>query len=272
MITGANSGIGKVIAKRLAGIGATVVMVCRNRSKGELALREIKNETSNDSVDLMLADLSSLESVRQLAKDFLQKYEKLHVLVNNAGLILGNRVATPDGLESTFVVNYLSHFLLTNLLLGTLKASAPSRVVNITSDAHFSGHIDFDDPQGEKHYGGLRAYSQSKLAQVVFTYELAKRTMGSGVSVNCVHPGAVRTKWGNGAGLLEIGIRIARPFMLSPEKGAETPIYVATSAEVKDVTGKYFSKKKESESSKESYDANVSKKLWELSDELTKLR
>jgi retinol dehydrogenase 14 len=272
LVTGANSGIGFVMARELARMGATVVMVCRNQSKGEVARTEIKNSTKNESVELMISDLALLDSVRNLAKDFKQKHEKLHVLVNDAGLILGKRITTPDGLETTFQVNYLSHFLLTLLLLDCLKASAPSRIVNVSSDAHFSGHMNFDDLQEQNGYGSMKSYCQSKLAQVLFTYELAERVKGAGVTVNCVHPGTVRTNWGDEAGALGIGIRIARPFMLSPEKGAETPLYVATSPVLEGVSGKFFSKKKDTRSSNESYDETERKKLWDVSMKLSGLQ
>ena len=271
MVTGANSGIGKVVAKELSRMGGRVTLVCRNQVKGEIARNEIENATGNKSVELILSDLSDLESVQALAKNYKGAHTKLNVLVNNAGLIMGKRTATVDGLETTFVVNYLSHFLLTSLLLDLLRNSAPSRVVNVTSDAHFRGHMSFEDLQEVRNYGVMRAYCQSKLAQVLFTYELAERLKGSGVTVNCVHPGAVRTRWGDEAGALGIGIRVARPFMLSPERGAETPIYLASSPDVEGVTGKFFSKKKERQSSSESYDQTEWKKLWEVSMKLAGL-
>ena len=271
IVTGANSGIGKVVAKELSRMGGRVTLVCRNQVKGEIARNEIENATGNKSVELILSDLSDLESVQALAKNYKGAHTKLNVLVNNAGLIMGKRTATVDGLETTFVVNYLSHFLLTSLLLDLLRNSAPSRVVNVTSDAHFRGHMSFEDLQEVRNYGVMRAYCQSKLAQVLFTYELAERLKGSGVTVNCVHPGAVRTRWGDEAGALGIGIRVARPFMLSPERGAETPIYLASSPDVEGVTGKFFSKKKERQSSSESYDQTEWKKLWEVSMKLAGL-
>src|SRR5579875_2392703 len=224
MVTGANSGIGKETSRALARMGASVVMVCRNKSKGEDALQEISRDRANiGSLELMIADFASLDSVRKLAQEYKEKHDRLHVLVNNAGLILGHRVVTVDGMEETFEVNYLSHFLLTLLLLDTLKASAPSRIVNVTSAAHYTGHIDFDDLQEERKYGAMRSYCQYKLAQVLFTHELANRLKDSGVTVNAVHPGSVRTSWGDQGGLLSIGIRIARPFLISAQKGAETP-------------------------------------------------
>jgi NAD(P)-dependent dehydrogenase (short-subunit alcohol dehydrogenase family) len=271
MVTGANSGIGFVAAREIARKGASVVLVCRDAEKGKIALEEIEKGTENQSSELLIADLSSLESVRTLAQDFRKTHEKLHILMNNAGVIMGKRIVTSDGMETTFQVNYLSHFLLTNLLLDVLKNSAPARIVNTTSDAHFSGKMDFDDLQGEGSYGAMKSYSQSKLAQVLFTHELAEKLKGTGVTANCVHPGAVRTRWGDEAGVLGIGIRLARPFMLSPEKGAETLIFVATSNEIEGVTGKYFTKKQVMDSSKESYSNEEAEKLWEISLKLSKL-
>lgn len=274
MITGANSGIGKATAIGLARMGATVVMVCRDQSKGEAARNEIVQlgGSKKENVDLMHADLASLDSVRELARGFMQRYEKLHVLVNNAGLILSKRSVTKDSLETTFEVNYLSHFLLTNLLLGVLKASAPSRIINVSSDSHTGGHMNFDDLQGEKGYSGGRAYSQSKLAQVLFTYELAERLKGTGVTVNCVHPGAVASNWGRkSAGALSFALKIFGPFEPSPEKGADTVVYLASSPVVADVTGRYFTKRKQVESSKESHDAAQAQRLWQVSSILAKV-
>ena len=271
LVTGANSGIGFVIARELARLGGRVIVVCRDSAKGKDAVDQIKNVTKNQTVELMIADLASLSSVRKLVDDIKMTNERLHILVNNAGLILGKRTVTADGLESTFQVNYLSHFLLTNLLLDVIKASAPSRIVNVTSSAHFGGRIDFEDLQEKNGYGAMKSYCQSKLAQVLFTHELSEKLKGTGVTVNCVHPGAVRTRWGDEAGTLGIGIRMARPFMMSPEKGAETPIYVATSQELEGVSGKYFSKKKIEESSKESNNEEEARKLWDVSLKLSGL-
>lgn len=269
MITGANSGIGFQTALALADMGASLVMVCRDKSKGNEAKREVVEKSGNSAIELMLCDLSSMSSVRDLARRFLDTHDRLHILVNNAGLIMGSRRVTDDDLETTFEVNYLSHFLLTLLLLDTMKASAPSRVINVSSSAHFNGKMDFDDLQEEKNYSAMRSYCQSKLAQVLFTHELAKKLEGTGVSVNAAHPGAVRTRWGDEAGALSIGIKIARPFMLSPEKGAQTPIYLASSPEVEGITGKYWEKKKEKPSSSESYDENEARLLWVVSSKIT---
>lgn len=271
MVTGANSGIGKEVSRELARMGANVVLVCRSKEKGDDTIEEISKDTGRKSLELMIADFASLTSVRKLVSDFTKTHDKLHVLVNNAGLIIGRRIVTEDGLEETFQVNYLSHFLLTNLLLDTMKKSAPSRIVNVSSSAHYSGHIDYDNLNGERKYSTLRAYSDSKLEQVLFTYELANRLQGSGVTVNAVHPGAVRTHWGDEGGLWSIGIRIARPFLISPAKGAMTPLYVATSPKLEGVSGKYFSNMKEESSSKESYDNSIASRLWRESIKLAHL-
>ena len=193
LITGANSGIGKATALELAGMGATLVIVARDKQKGENAMSEIRSDTGNNSIELLLADLSSLQSVRELAQQFQAKYYKLHVLINNAGLFNQRRHVTPDGYEATFAINYLAPFLLTNLLLDELRSSTPSRIVNVSSVGHYNGHINFDDINMEKNYGGWKAYQQSKLALVLFTRELAKKLQGTGVTVNSVHPGLIST-------------------------------------------------------------------------------
>jgi retinol dehydrogenase 14 len=275
LITGATSGIGKATAMELASMGASVVMVGRDRGRGEAALAEIKEGSANASVDLMMADLSSQEQIRRLAHEFKEAYPRLDVLINNAGLFRGERITTQDGQETTFAVNHLAYFLLTKLLLDVLKASAPSRIVNVASGEQRNGTIDFDDLQGEKRYNGPKAYSQSKLATVLFTYELARRLEGTGVSANCLHPGGrmpVRTNFGSGvSGVIGLMVRALRPLMISPEKGAETSIYLASSPEVEGVSGRYFVKKAEARTSDESYDAGLARRLWEVSAELTNL-
>jgi len=272
MVTGANSGIGKATAMGLAEMSATVILVCRSKEKGEAALSEMREKSGNNSLDLMLADMSSMRSVRQLASEFRRKYDRLHVLVNNAGLFMFTRTTTGDRLETTFEVDYLSHFLLTGLLIDLLKASAPSRLVEVSSVAHYNGHMNFDDLQGEKGYGGWKAYSQAKLAQVLFTYELARRLKGTGVTANCLHPGAVATNiWSRPLGRAGFIMKLLRLFMMGPEGGAKTPIYLASSPDVEGVSGKYFTNKKEKESSKESNDEQVARRLWLVSEELTGL-
>jgi retinol dehydrogenase-14 len=270
LITGGNSGIGKATALGLANTGATVVVVGRDRGRGEAAVAEIRGKSGNGSVDLMLADLSSQESIRQLAKDFKDTYQRLHVLINNAGVFLSKRTVTVDGIETTFAVNHLAPFLLTNLLLDVLEASAPARIVNVTSSGERSGAINLDDLQGEAKYSGFRAYNQSKLAMILFTYELARRLEGTGVSANCVHPGVVVTNLGSGSsGSFGLLLRLMRPFFSSPEKGAEPSIYLASSPEVEGVSGKYFAKKAEARSSEQSYNEEMGRRLWQVSAELT---
>jgi retinol dehydrogenase-14 len=272
LITGATSGIGKATAMGLANMGASVVMVGRDRGRGEAAMAEVKEKSGNASVDLMLADVSSQEEIRRLADEFKEAYPRLDVLINNAGVFVSKRITTADGIEMTFAVNHLAYFLLTNLLLDVLKASAPSRIVNVSSGDHSNGTIDFDDLQGEKGYKGAKAYSQSKLANVLFTYELARRFEGTGVTANCLHPGVVRTNFGSGvSGVFGFMVRALRPLMISPEKGAETSIYLASSQEVEGLSGRYFVKKAEARSSDVSYDERLARRLWEVSAELTNL-
>jgi retinol dehydrogenase-14 len=249
------------------------VMVGRDRGRGEAVMDEIKAKSGNNSVALMLADLSSQEEIRRLAHEFEEAYPRLDVLINNAGLFRSERITTADGLETTFAVNHLGCFLLTNLLLDVLETSVPSRIVNVSSGEQRNGTIDFDDLQGEEGYKGAKAYSQSKLANVLFTYELARRLEGTGVSANCLHPGAgVRTNFGSGvSGVFGVMVRALGPLMISPEKGAETSVYLASSPEVKGVSGRYFVKKAEARSSEMSYDERIARRLWEVSAELTKV-
>src|SRR5918997_5893140 len=244
LITGATSGIGKATAMGLANMEASVMMVGRDRGRGEAAMAEIKERSGNASVDLILADVSSQKEIRRLADEFREAYPRLDVLINNAGVFRSERITTADGIEETFAVNHLAYFLLTNLLLDTLEAGAPSRIVNVASADHSNATIDFDDLQGEKGYTGAKAYSQSKLANVLFTHELARRLRGTGVTANCLHPGVVGTNLGSGvSGALGFLVRALRPLMKSPKKGAKTSIYLASSPEVEGSSGGYFVKK-----------------------------
>jgi len=269
MITGANSGIGKQTATSLADMGATIIMVCRDAAKGEAALNEIKEKTGNSSIDLLLADLSSQQAIRDLVEEFNSKYQELHVLINNAGVVLSKRHVTVDGFETQFAVNFLAPFLLTNLLLDVLKASAPARIVNVSSEVHQRATLDFNDLQSEKKYGAFFTYGRSKLALTLFTYELARRLQSSGVTANAVHPGVVNTNLGRDMDWFSRGF--TKVFFKSPVKGAETSIYVASSPEIEGVTGKYFANKKEKLSSKASYDETLAKQLWDVSVQLTNL-
>jgi len=250
-------------------MGATVVMICRNKERGEAAAREIKAETGSSSVFLLLADLLSQIQIRRVVQAFNSSFEKLHVLINNAGSYFPGRVLSEDGLESTLALNYLAPFLLTNLLLKKLKGSAPSRVVNVSSVAHESGRIDFNNLNGERSYSGVSAYSRSKLALVLFTNEIARRLSGSGVTANSLHPGAVRTNIWRHTGIFSPLTLLASSFMIGPEKGAETVLYLASSPEVLTATGKYFEKKREKRLSESSYDEELARRLWFVSEELT---
>src|SRR5438132_7244598 len=270
MVTGANSGIGKATALELAQMGATVVMVGRDRARGEEARSEITTKSRNNAVDLLQADLSSQQSIRKLVENFQHHYTHLHVLINNAGATFpGRRRETVDGLEMTFAVNYLAPFLLTNLLLDTLKASAPARIVNVSSNSHEAGYIQLDDLQAE-HYRSMRAYGQSKLAVVLFTYELARRLQGTGVTANCLHPGFVATNFAQSdAGpAVRLLVKLIGSFGTSPQEGAKTSIYLASSPEVEDVTGKYFVKSIPKRSAAISYDESLQRQLWEQSAKL----
>ena len=268
MITGANSGIGKATAIGLAKLNATVIMVCRDKERGEKAREEIINQTGNKKIDLFLCDLSSQEQIRKLVSEFKEKYQKLHVLINNAGVMLRNRSECVDGLEMNFAVHVLTPYLLTLLLLDVLKKSVPSRVILVGSAMHKMAKMDFDDLQCEnKKYRLNKAYGSSKLAETLIGYELSRRLKATGVNVNLIHPGVVATNLGRDQS--KFSQWFARKFFKSPEAGAETSIYLATSSEVEGVTGKYFINKEERRSSKESYNKDYSKRLWEICAEIT---
>jgi NAD(P)-dependent dehydrogenase (short-subunit alcohol dehydrogenase family) len=272
MVTGANAGIGKATAQGLANISATVVMVCRSQERGEAALAEIREQSSNDHISLLVADLASQTEIRRLAEDFKKHYSTLHVLVNNAGIIPRKREVTVDGCETQFAVNHLAPFLLTNLLLDILKSSAPARIVTVSSDMHRGATINFDDLQSERSYRPVRVYSRTKLANVLFTYELARRLQGTAVTANCLHPGVVATKLlADGMGMPRALRTTTRLIGAKPDKGAKTSIYLAASPEVEGVSGKYFVRQKAVESSKGSYDENLASRLWRVSAELTGL-
>ena len=272
LITGANSGIGKETVVALARAGATVVFTSRDPEKGEQAAADVRQRSGAD-VALMPLDLASFPSIRALAGGFLQRYDELHVLINNAGLILTERTETEQGFETTFGVNHLGHFLLTQLLLDRVKASAPARIINVASNAHrfARGGLDFDDLQLTNSYGGMQAYTRSKLANIYFTRELARRLEDSGVTVNAVHPGVVATGFardGDAKGLVPWLMALARPFYRSPEKGAQTSIFVASSAELDGVSGKYFANSKETQPTSIAQDDEAARRLWAASEEL----
>jgi NAD(P)-dependent dehydrogenase (short-subunit alcohol dehydrogenase family) len=272
VVTGSNSGIGKETALALSGMGATVVMAVRDRERGEKARAEIVGETGKDAIHLMICDLSSMDSVRQFAKEFRRKYDRLHALVNNAGVFVGKREVTVDGFERTLAVNYLAPFLLTQELLPLLKSSAPSRIINIGSGMHRSGRIDFNDLQCRK-CNAMKAYANSKLMLTTYTYELSRRLQGTGVTVNVVEPGFVATNLGNNSGsrLYSLAFLIARPFQISAKKAAETHVYLASSPKVDGITGKCFSELKETTTAQASYDQQTQRRLYDTTLELLRL-
>jgi NAD(P)-dependent dehydrogenase (short-subunit alcohol dehydrogenase family) len=270
VVTGATSGIGKAAATALARLGATVVLVGRDRGRTETAAAEI-GSVSASPPRAEIADLASLEQVRGLAGR-LAGLERIDVLVNNAGLVLGERRITEDGFEYVFALNHLAPFLLTSLLLPKLTASAPARVVTVTSDAHSAARLDLSDPNLERGWDSWRSYANSKLANILFTRELARRLDGTGVTASCAHPGVVRTGFGRDARpLLRLGVTIARPFMLSPERGADTIVYLASSPDVADQTGGYYVKRQRRDPSAAARDDATARTLWEISEKMTGL-
>jgi NAD(P)-dependent dehydrogenase (short-subunit alcohol dehydrogenase family) len=273
LITGATNGIGKAASLELARQGANVVIVGRDKAKTESVANELRNNSGNKNVEYLLADLSSQASIRKLADDFKANYSQLDVLINNAGGFFDTRKTTVDGLEYTFAFNHLGYFLLTHLLLDVLKASTPSRIINVSSAAQGFARLDLNDLQSQKKYRGFPAYNLSKLANVMFTYELAKRLQGTGVTVNALHPGVVKTGFAADAkGVMGFVFSMANRFGgVTPEQGADTTVYLATSPEVATVTGKYFHKRKEEKTNPVSYDANANQRLWNESAKLVKL-
>ncbi len=262
LVTGANSGIGFETAKALAKMGAHVVMACRNEAKARVAQQDIIKASKNPDVDLLIVDMSSLDSVRELAQTIKKNYQRLDVLINNAGVMLSKRQLSADGYEMQYAVHHLGPFLLTHLLLDLLKASASSsssaRIINVSSKLHSMANIEFDNLQAEKKFGLLKAYGMSKLALLMFSYSLAERLKGSGVTVNALHPGVIGSNLGGIPGFIKI-------FMKSPKRGAETSVFLASSPSVENVSGKYFSNCKPVNSSTASYNAEVAEKLWQLS-------
>ena len=267
IVTGANSGIGKFAARGLASMGASVTMVARSRERGEKALKEVQTASGSNNVRLMLCDLSSQVSIREFAAAFESENDRLDVLLNNAGSNYFKRHESVDGLELTFALNHMGYFVMTNLLLNIIKASAPARIVNVSSDEHRVDRIAFDDLQREQDYG-TNVYAETKLMNVLFTYDLARRLEGTGVTVNTMHPGFSRTNFGrrdNGF-LGKFFVPVASLFGRSPERGAETAIYLASSPEVEGVTGKYFVDKQAVPSVDLSYDEAMQARMWEASE------
>lgn len=273
IVTGSNSGIGKETALALAQMGATVVMAVRNPERGEKARQEIIHKTGNNGTLLMICDLSSMASIRQFTKEFKDKHDRLDVLLNNAGAVFSKRQTTIDEFERTLAVDYLAPSLLTYELLPLLKSSTPSRVVNVGSGMHRSGKIDLDNPQSEKSYNGLNVYANAKLMLTTYTYELARRLAGTGVTANLAEPGFVATNLAKNSGSLiySLGFGVMRPFQISARKGAETSVYLASARELEGVTGKCFSRLRETTTAKISYDQQMRTRLWDATLELLAL-
>lgn len=280
LITGATNGIGKVAALELAKMGAEVIIVGRNPSKTERVLNELKIESGNHNMDMLIADLSSIEQIRKLADEFLAKYDSLDVLLNNAGAVFSSYQTSADGLEMTFALNHISYFLLTNLLLDTLKQTAQdkeeARIINVSSGAHSGARngLRLDNLYDESSFRSFGSYSESKLANILFTYELDRQLDGTNVTVNALHPGFVSTGFGHNAnGIMATLIKVMQRFFAkSPEQGAETMIYLSSSPDVKGVSGKYWDNKKAVKSNDISYDRDQQQRLWEVSEEITGLK
>ena len=272
LITGATAGIGRAAALQLSQLGANLVLVARDPKKAEATVQQIRQLTGNQEVGILLADLSSQQEVRQLAEEFKAQYQRLDVLINNAGLLMTSRQESQDGIEMTFALNHLSYFLLTNLLLDVLKSSSPSRIVNVSSDSHQHAILDFGDLQYRGRYRGFQAYGRSKLANLLFTYELARRLEGTGVTVNSLHPGLVATNFLANNGFQGRAMNLfGRLLGRSPEKGARTVTYLASSTDVEGVTGQYFVDEGLVASSPASHNRDDALRLWQESEELTGL-
>jgi len=272
MITGATSGIGREMALALARLNHKIVIIGRNEKKCLNTQNQIKAQTGNQQIEYITADFSALSNIRNLTEQFKQKYKKLDILINNAGVYSIKRSESIDGYEMTFAVNHLAHFLLTNLLMERLKTSPAARIINVSSMAHEKSNIDFDDLSCKNNYNGLYAYARSKLANILFTYELARLLKDTNITVNAFHPGFVATNFGKNNGIIRFILRrLIKRGALTPVQGAKTGIYLATSEEVNGVSGKYFVNKKAVNSSKESYDETLAKELWYKSCKLTGL-
>ncbi|WP_207430844.1 SDR family oxidoreductase [Sabulibacter ruber] len=270
VVTGASSGIGKATAEALAQQGAHVILICRSAQKGQQAITDIQKKVPEARLSLHLADLSSLQEVRRVAEELKENYPVIDVLINNAGLIPGTLQTTVDGWELAWATNHLAPFLLTNLLMDSLLASEQGRVINVTSEAHRLGQLDFEHAGKPEKYSAITAYADSKLANIYFTYELARRTEFTNVTVNCLHPGVVATNFGKNSNIFVKSLMLlSRLFMKSPAKGAQTSVYLATSPYVKHVSGKYFKNSRQVNSSADSNNAHLARRLWDISAEQT---
>lgn len=273
LITGANSGIGKITARELAKKGMIILMVCRDLKKGEHARKEIMDANKDARLELYPCDLSKQDDIVRLVDRIREKHNKLDILINNAGSIIPGRMLTSEGYEITFAVNHLAPFLLTHLLLDLLLEGNTPRIITLSSEAHRYAKLDFSDLQSAKKYNALTAYSNSKLANILFTRQLAKKVQAFGITANCLHPGVVATNFGGQfKGITALAMKLLRPFFISPEKGAETVIYLASSPQIEGQTGLYFNRKKPKEPSKEAQSNYYADMLWEISNELTRLK
>ena len=269
LVTGATDGIGKVSARVLAELGAKVIIVGRNPEKSAIVLAELRSISGNENIDLLMADLAVMQEVRDLAEQVISRYDRIDVLLNNAGGYFTKHEITSDGLEMTFALNHMSYFLLTNKLMELLKYSAPARIVNVSSDAHYGVDMEFENLNGEQEYKAWKAYQKSKLANVLFTYELLKKVPGN-ITVNCLHPGFVATNFGHNNGgffgpVLKIAQRISA---IDPEEGAKTSIFLCSAPEIKGASGKYFYKCQPKTSSQESRNMDTGKRLWQISSDI----
>jgi NAD(P)-dependent dehydrogenase (short-subunit alcohol dehydrogenase family) len=269
LVTGATAGIGEVTACELARMGARVILVSRDPQRCADTAARIQEKTGSSAVEYLYADLSSQAQVRRLAREILQRCDRLDVLVNNAGALFMRRQESEDGIEMTWALNHLSYFLLTDLLLDLIKASAPARIVNVSSNAHRGARINFNDPEAKRGFSGFPVYSRSKLANILFTFELARKLKGTGVTANALHPGFVATRFAKNNGpLVSFGVGVlSRVIALSPEKGAQTSLYLAASPQVEGITGEYFVKQRSVRADPAAYDQEAAKRLWQVSAE-----
>jgi retinol dehydrogenase 12 len=271
LVTGATSGIGAVTAHQLAERGATVAVVGRNPQKCEATVRDIRHRTSNDQVGFLVADLADQRAIHELAETFKRQYPRLDVLINNAGGLFMTRQESPDGIEMTLALNHLSYFLVTHLLMESLRQAPAARIINVASNAHYKARLHFDDLETKSGYSGFAVYGRSKLANILFTYELARRLQGSDITANAVNPGLIATNFGSNNGwLTRLIVRgIVHRFAASPEEGARTPVYLATARAVAGITGCYFAHEQPVHSAPDSYDLLAAERLWQVSEQLT---